>query len=75
MFSLDQIFSLESFHRHLLVVFWTELIFLNQIRVLFSNWNHQWKCKNQTENFPTIMVLIFWNFTMFYCRPNEPPVQ
>ena len=21
------------------------------------------------------MVLIFWNFTMFYCRPNELPVQ
>ena len=24
---------------------------------------------------PTIMVIIFWNFTMFYYRPDEPQVK
>ena len=65
MFSLDQKLTLESFHRHLLVVFLAELAFLNQMSVFSRNWNHRWKCREQKENFQTIMVIIFWNFTMF----------
>ena len=33
MFSLDQKLTLESFHRHLLVVFLTELTFLNKMSI------------------------------------------
>ena len=65
MFSLDQKLTLESFHRHLLVVFLAELAFLNQMSVFSRNWNHRWKCREQKEEYQTIMVVIFWNFTMF----------
>ena len=66
MSSLDQELTLESFHCHLLVVFFTELTFMNQMSIFFSrNSNHLWKCGGQKENFQAILVIIFWNFTMF----------
>ena len=58
MFSLDKKLSLESFHRHLLVVLLTELTFLYQMSVFSRNWIHHWKCREQTENFQAIMVII-----------------
>ena len=65
MFSLDQKLTLESFHRHLLVVFLAELAFLNQMSVFSRNWNHRWKCRDQKEIFQIVMVIIFWDFPMF----------
>ena len=55
--------------------FLTELTFLNQMSVFSRNWNHRWKCREQKENFQTIMVIIFWNFTMFQYRPDQPQVK
>ena len=51
MFSLDQKLTLENFYRHLLVVFLTELNFLNQMSVFSRNWNHRGKCREQKLKF------------------------
>ena len=51
MFSLDQELTLESFHCHLLVVFLTELTFLNQMSIFSRNSNHRWKCGEQNIKF------------------------
>ena len=32
-------------------------------------------CRELTENFQKIIVIIFWNFTMFYKRPDKPQVK
>ena len=55
--------------------FLTELTFLNQMNIFFKNLNHHWKCRDQKENFQTILVIIFWNFTMFQYRSNSPQVK
>ena len=59
----------------LIGTFLTKLTFLNQMSVFSRNWKHHWKCREQTENFQKIMVIIFWNFTMFYKRPDKPQVK
>ena len=41
----------------------------------FRNLNHNWKCRKQKENFQTILVIIFWNFRMFWCRSDQPQVN
>ena len=65
MFSLDQELTLESFNCHLFVFFLTEVTFMNQVSTFSRNSNHCWKCGEQKENFQIILVIIFWNFTMF----------
>ena len=45
--------------------FLTEITFLNQMSNFSRNSNHRWKCRDQKEDFQTILFIIFWNFTMF----------
>ena len=49
-----------------------ELTSLRQ-RITFSrNLNCHWECRNQSKIFQSIVVKIFWNFTMFWYRSNLP---
>ena len=45
--------------------FLIELSFLSQMNTFYRNMNDHWKCREQKENFQTILVIIFWNFTVF----------
>ena len=45
--------------------FLTELTFLNKMSIFSRNWNHGLKCRERKENFQTIIVIMFSNFTMF----------
>ena len=49
--------------------------FLNQTSIFFRNLNHNWKCRKQKENFQAILVIIFLNFRMFWCRSDQPQVN
>ena len=49
----------------LIIGFLTELTFLNQMSVFSRDWNHCLKCREWKECFQTIMVIVFWNLTMF----------
>ena len=57
-----------------MVVFLIELAFLSRISTFSENLNHQWMCREQKENFQTILVIIFWNFKSFY-RSDMPQVK
>ena len=39
------------------------------------NLNHHWKCREQKENFQTILVIIFWNFIIFLYRSDSPQIK
>ena len=45
--------------------FITEVPFLNEMSVFSRNLNHRWKYRDQNGNFQTVLIIIFWNFTMF----------
>ena len=45
--------------------FLTELTVLNQMSIFSRNLKIHWKCREQKENFQTILVIIFWKFKMF----------
>ena len=67
--------TLKSFQLFLLVVFFIEVTFLSQISPFSRNLNCHWKCREQKENFQTILMIIFWNFTIFYYRSDSPQVK
>ena len=73
--SLQQKLTLEVFLQHLIIVFFTELIFLNQMSYFSRNLNHHSKCRVRKEIFQTILTTIFWNFSIFYHRPDQPQVK
>ena len=39
------------------------------------NLNHHSKCRVRKEIFQTILTTIFWNFSIFYHRPDQPQVK
>ena len=39
------------------------------------DFNQHWKCKEQKQNFQTILVMTFRNFTMFQYRSHSPQVK
>ena len=51
MFSLDQKIESRKLSSALIGSFLTELTFLNQMSLFSRNWNLDWKCRDQTENF------------------------
>ena len=57
--------TLESFQLCVLVVYLIELTFLSQISTISKNWNHHWNNTEQKENFQIILIIVFWNFTVF----------
>ena len=41
--------------------------------IAFSrNLNSHWECREQSKNFQSILVKIFWNSTMFWYRSDSP---
>ena len=52
-----------------------ELTFLSQIGTFSINLNHQWKCREQNENFQTVLVIIYQNFTVFQYRSDSRQVE
>ena len=39
------------------------------------NFDNHWKGSEQKENLQTILVIIFWNFTIFLYRSDSPQVK
>ena len=52
-----------------------ELAFQCQMSTFSRNSNHHWKCRDQKRNFQTIVVIIFWNYTIFQYRSNSLHVK
>ena len=65
MFDLGQKFNFKKLSTLLIDSFLIVVTFLGQMSSFSRNLNHLWKCREQKENFQTIVVIIFWNFTMF----------
>ena len=64
-FGLCQNLTLQSFQLCLLVFFFIEPTFLNEMPIFFSGGlsNHL-KFREKEKNFETLLVKKFWNFTM-----------
>ena len=43
--------------------------------IFYRNSNHHWKCREQKQNFQRILVIVFWNFTIFEYKPDQPKVK
>ena len=52
-----------------------EVTFFSQMSTFSRNLNHHWQCRKQKENFQTILVMTFQNFTMFQYRSDSPQVK
>ena len=39
------------------------------------NWNHHWKFREEKENFQAVLVIIFWNFAIFYYKSDSPQIK
>ena len=63
---LGQKFDFRKLSTLLIGIFLIELVFLSHMSTFSRNFAHHWKCREQKENFQTIVVIIFWNFTIFY---------
>ena len=43
--------------------------------VFSRRFNYHWKCREQKKNFQTILVKIFWHFTLFHYRSKLSQVK
>ena len=75
MFDLGQKFDFKKLLTLLTGIFLIEVTFLSYVSTFFRYVNHHWKCREQKENFQEILIIIFWNFTIFQYRSNSPQVK
>ena len=63
-FSLAQKIDSRKPSRLLIGTCLTELTFLKEIRMFSGKLDHHWKYREQKEDIQTILIIMFWTFTM-----------
>ena len=75
MFDLGQKFDFKKLSTLLIGSFLIEITVLSQMSSFFQKFESSLECREQKENFQTILVIILWNFEIFYYRSDSPQVK
>ena len=65
MFDLGQKFDFKKLSTLLIGSFLIEITVLSQMSSFFQKFESSLECREQKENFQTILVIILWNFEIF----------
>ena len=68
-------FDFKKLSTLLIGSFLIRVTILMEMSTLSRNLNHHWKCQEQKENLHTILVIMFWKFTIFQYRSDSPQVK
>ena len=64
-FTLGQKFDFKKLSTLLIGSVFIEVTFLSQMSTFSRKLHHHWNCREQKKFFQTILVIVFWNFTIF----------